>query len=60
MTICNWCGDDITNQSYFIRIPDLDVISKSYLIEVCPECHHHYRYAPPDLLELYKKRRNIK
>ena len=72
MTLCNWCGDKITNQSYFIR-ELLDPVHKDAeywmtggksivgkLIEVCPECHHHCKYAPPDLLEKYKKRRGIK
>ena len=57
MTLCNWCGDKITNQSYFIRV---NKGMAAMLIEVCPDCHHHHRYAPKDLLELYKKRRNIK
>ena len=54
MTLCNWCDADVSKQSYFIRDKNLD------LIEVCPECHHHYRYAPKDLLEIYKKRKGIK
>ena len=57
MTICNWCGDNITNQSYFIR--DGEGMNAT-LIEVCPECHHHKVYAPEDMLEKYKKRRGIK
>ena len=53
MTLCNWCDADVSKQSYFIRVG-------VELLEVCPECHHHHAYAPPDLLEKYKKRRDIK
>ena len=54
---CYLCESDISNASYFFRI---EKGMDSILVEVCPECHHHYRYAPKDMLEQYKKRRNIK
>ena len=62
MTICNLCETKITNQSYFLRITEMTSKwgGKGKLVEVCPECHHMYRYAPKDMLESYKKRRNIK
>ena len=58
MTLCNLCGDSINNQSYFMR----EKLEKGIgqIIEVCPECHHFYTYAEKDILENYKKRRNIK
>ena len=57
---CYLCKSDISNQSYFMRwtMEEKDIIGQ--LIEVCPECHHHYTYAPKDLLDKYKKRRGIK
>ena len=53
MDKCAWCGADIKDHSYFIRVDN-------GLLEVCPECHHWHAYAPKDMLEVYKKRRNIK
>ena len=57
MTICNLCDSDCSKQSYFIRDGEgMD----AQLIEVCPECHHFYKYGTEEQLENYKKRRNIK
>ena len=52
---CYLCKDELT-KSYFLRINGL----KGFIVEVCPECHHYYKYSEPDLLEHYKKRRGIK
>ena len=49
---CQLCKTEMTS-SYFLRV-DIE------LLEVCPECHHHYVYSPEDILEKYKERRNIK
>lgn len=56
MTICNLCDSDCSKASYFLRIGE-ELVGN--LVEVCPECHHHYRYAPKDILEQYKKRKGI-
>ena len=52
---CYLCGVE-SEQSYFLGVNKGMAAS---LVEVCPECHHFFCYAEPDILENYKRRKNI-
>ena len=55
MTNCYLCSAELT-KSYFLSF---NKGMAAMLVEVCPECHHHFRYSPPDILLEYIKNKNI-
>ena len=66
MSDCFLCKAQNITQSYFLRlIRDDFYFLRLYkgidgmLVEVCPECHHHFVYDPADLREKYIDRKKI-
>ena len=55
MSDCFLCKTELTS-SYFLR---LNKGMDGMLVEVCPECHHHFIYDPADLREKYIDRKKI-
>ena len=55
---CYLCSDELT-KSYFLRVTEIEKGGFGDLVEVCPECHHHFKYSPPDILLEYINNKNI-
>lgn len=53
---CYLCKDEC-EKSYFMGIYEG---MNRVVVEVCPDCHHHFTYGTDEQKELYKKRRDIK
>ena len=56
MSDCFLCKAKNLTQSYFLR---LNKGMAGMLVEVCPECHHHFVYDPTDLRQNYIDRKKI-
>ena len=55
MSDCFLCKTELTS-SYFLRF---NKGMAGMLVEVCPECHHHFVYDPADLREKHIDRKKI-
>ena len=55
---CYLCGDD-TNKSYFLRATEVKKDGYGFIIEVCPECHHYYKYGTEEQIKDYILKKRI-
>ena len=64
MSDCFLCKTELTS-SYFLRVEKTKLKNETkgfgigVLVEVCPECHHHFVYDPADLRQKYIDRKKI-
>ena len=59
MTQCYLCGADTSKKSYFIRITTLPKKLRGYLVEVCPDCHHYFKYGTEEQKKDYILKKKI-
>jgi len=61
MSDCWLCGDFDLTKSYFLRIFPI-CEQKTFIggmVEVCPECHHTFKYGTEDQIKDYILRKEI-
>ena len=60
MSDCFLCKTELMS-SYFLRLEKFvsSAFNNGMLVEVCPECHHHFIYDPADLRQNYIDKKKI-